>query len=157
MYRLPVITPLKDLSETIPILADLSFQHRLTASEGQVPGWLDLELERSLAQTLLKRLRTRQATGMMALTAYHHPPRITLKQAIQIARPFLAELAAWHHTKLPATFETADLAYLSPMCWVIFAYGPREGMRVPPRPRVYVDKLDGHVWTDGEMNLLQGV
>lgn len=145
-----------DLSESIPVLADPSFQRRLIATGNQVIGWLDLDLERSLAQRLLKRLRTRQASGMMALRIYHQPPRITQEQAIQIARPFLADLAQWHYFPFPAIFETTDLASLSPMCWVICAYGPREGAREPP-PRVYVDKLDGHVWSDGEINLLEGV
>ena len=121
-----------------------------------MPGWLDLDLERPLAQRFLKRLRTRQASGMMASRIYHQPPHITLEQAIQIARPFLADLAAWHHASPPVTFETADLASLSPMCWVISAYEQRVGEQRPP-PKVYVDKLDGHIWSDGEMNLLQGV
>jgi hypothetical protein len=150
------LPPLRDLSEAIPVLADPAFQHRFMTTEGQVPGWLDLDLERSLAQRLLKRLRTRQASGMMALGTYHQPAHITLEQAIHIARPFLVDIAAWHHADLPMTFETADLTSLSPMCWVISAYEWRIGERTPP-PKVYVDKLDGHIWSDGEMNLLQGV
>src|ERR1051326_5766597 len=106
------LPPLRELSESIPVLADPAFQCRLIAKEGQVPGWLDLELERSLAQKLLKRLRTRQASGLMASSIYHQPAHITLEQAIQIARPFLADLAAWHHASLPMTFETADRASL---------------------------------------------
>ena len=74
------LPPLRDLSESIPVLADPTF-----------------------------------------------PPRITLEQAIQIARPFLEDLAAWQHAPLPATFDGADLASLSPMCWVVSAYEPREG------------------------------
>lgn len=150
------LPPWGDLSESIPALTDPSFQHRLIAIGEQVPGWLDLDLERSLAQRLLKRLRTRQASGMMALRIYHQPPRITLEQAIQIARPFLMDLAQWQHFPSPAFFEKAGLISLSPICWVICAYQPSEGGRETP-PRVYVDKLDGHVWSDGEIHLLEGV
>ncbi len=132
------------------------YEQRFIALANQAPGWLGLELERALAHALLKRLKTRNAIGLMALSDYHQPARITLKQAIQRARPFLAELAEWHNIAPPATFESKEMHYLSPMCWVIFAWGEREGAPRSPS-RVFIDKLDGHLWTDGEMNLLYGL
>jgi len=142
------LPPLRDLSESIPALADPVFQHRLVATEDWVPGWLDLDLERSLAQRCLKQLRTRQASGMMASRIYHQPAQITLEQAIQVARPFLEDLAAWHHASLPMTFERAARASLSPMGWVISAYEPRGRAEVAPHG--YVDTLDRQVWSDGK-------
>lgn len=141
--RQPTATDLGQHSQALELS---SIQSRLREKE---PGFLDLQLAPDVAQALATQLRVLGARGY-ALPAAYRWPLVTLDQARLIAETYLVDI--WVKEYSSYTFEPMCFVYDDPMRWVFRSHITElvaQGM-VPGALFAVVDKLDGHIWQDGE-------
>jgi hypothetical protein len=154
MYDVFLTTPCL----TLPNLSFFVGQHALLAhpdfAQGclQLPprNFLGLDLERSLALTLLHQLSGAGAMGAVAPTRYRQP-RISIEAATPLA---VEAITALQKRYFPAdTFEPVTFRQQAATTWIFAAPCLRlivEGY-APGRLCVAIDKLDGYVWQDEDL------
>lgn len=119
------------------------------------PGFLHLDLSDSVALRVRDQLRQYGARGWVLPSAYR-TPRITKEQAYPIAAAEIAALQATYAAQY--TFDPVRFKHDDPMRWVFMSLSPElvaEG-RAPGALHAEVDKVDGHIWQDGETESIFG-
>jgi hypothetical protein len=147
------IPDLEDLSKMIVLLANPEWRARLVTEE---PGFLGLNLPRDASLVLLERLKYSEtkALGMLVPIRYRDEKARVLTEAAQlIAEKEIERIKGENpNVKLePLKFVREN------MIWYTFASESIEWVhqgRIPGALFVSVDKLDGHVWHDDEVNKL---
>ncbi len=155
-WRCQILPDLEDLVETVPALADPALQARML-DRTKAPGFLGLDLPADGALSLLHRLRSLKVSsrGYLLPSAYRQP-RITIEQATPIAEQAIEELQVRRfpdHTLGPVHFQ-----WEQSVCWTFGAVSEqliKEG-RIPGALHASVDKLDGHIWKQTDLERLQG-
>lgn len=138
------------LKEQISIVTYPVFQQWITTQGSAAPGFLQLDLSYTLAEALLQRLQAAGAMGMVVQAAYRRP-NITRDEARLLAEKAIEELGRKRfaaYTFAPAVFYSEQ-----PQTWVFTAPSEQllaEGY-IPGALFAEVDKLDGHIWPDEEL------
>jgi len=121
------------------------------------PGVLEVALPKRLAWELMGRLSAIGATGDILEVAYR-TSRISIEEARSAAEQALMN---WLATEKSAnTYEPlqhlTSLTHGKARWWTFFARSPeaQEQGYIPGGAMLYVDKVDGHVWTNEELNLI---
>lgn len=133
----------------VPFLTSPDFQQRLVTEQHSDLGFLHLNVRKSLALVLLKRLQMAGATGDVARIVYRHP-KLRFSQAYRIAMRALKKLQIKQmpeHTFSIPTFYSEEIE-----TWTFIVVSPQllaQGY-IPGGLLASVDKIDGHVWQPEE-------
>jgi hypothetical protein len=138
---------LSELADTLPILRTEAFLERVTSP---FPGFLELSLEKEVVLQLARALKSSGKLGLYLLEGYRTPT---------ISEAFALEVGERERAKLIA--ESPELTFYPPrvnprkLIWWEVTIGCKEWSDAGVLPGaiiLWVDKLDGHVWDDQEMD-----
>lgn len=143
---------------TLPDFGELETEVRPLLRENlqnRVPGFLGLDVPAETAAELLESLNQAGGGGLVVPVAYRQP-----KVTCDLARPIAEkEIVKKERELFPTyTFEPISFFDEGAMWWKFGAISEKliqEG-RAPGSVAVWVDKLDGHVWTGLEQVRLYG-
>ncbi len=143
---------LAPLAVAFPVLAQSEVRTQLLQRS---PGFLGLNVPKSTAYQIRRRLKQHDVRGMVVEIAYRQPP-VPKDQAFGIARHIIQRIqVASHvgHQFAPITFsyEHAMWWLFAAPCHTCIATG-----RIPGTIFAAIDKRDGHVWEDKEMEQFFG-
>jgi hypothetical protein len=127
--------------------------HKLMESS---PGLLGLSLSRDRAHALLMALGRVGAVGLYVPVSYRQP-EVTPSTAQVIAEEAARAIRL---TSFPGyDFNLATFEGEEAMWWVFFTSSPElvEQGHIPGGFYIYVDKLDGHIWRDEEMDRVSAI
>lgn len=141
---------LADLEAQIPMVGYAAFQQWITTRQSAHLGFLQLDLPQSLGTMLLQRLQGAGARGKIINAAYRRP-HISREHAWPLAEREIARLQAQYYPSY--TFGPVIFYYGHPMTWTFTASSQQlidEGF-IPGALFADVDKLDGHIWQEEEI------
>lgn len=139
-----------DLTADLAHIVEAEIQPRLQSKH---PGFLGLAISHQDALTLLKKLRTAKADGLIVPSAYHQP-RIDVDTALGLAEQAITVQQRTHFPKY--MFGPIRLLSEEPMWWKFGAVSEelvQQGY-IPGTIFACIDKLDGHVWQSSEFQEL---
>lgn len=146
-YGCPELPDLSDLASNFPELTDVAVRDRMTKRS---PGFLGLDLPADVAATVLQRVQTTQARGLV-VSAEYRQPKISIEIALPIAERAISQLRAKHAPGI--AFSPVQYTRKHAMWWTFSAASDEliEQGYIPGALFASVDKLDGHIWQPEEM------
>lgn len=153
---------LRQGANSLPQTLDLKFERpikevieeKLPNALSEKPGFLGLDLSFDTASLLLEYLNSLGAKGRVADSKYRNPT-ISLDMAFSIAEEAMRqEQEKYSDIK----FEKIRLRFEEVMWWEFFSLAKEwlDDGYTPGGLIVWVDKVDGHIWQDGEFTRLYG-
>lgn len=146
------LPPMNDLVDVIPKLQDAQLRSQLLREE---PGFLDLEVAKKLMR-YFKYSEARAIGSIIPVKYKTHRSRLGIEAAYKIAEKAMRDLQINKYPGLTFGPIKPAMAYSSFMYYT-FLSRVKEWIEkgiVPDAIFVSIDVLDGHVWTDGEMEEL---
>lgn len=141
---------LDDLKEQVPAVTYPVFQQWIVTMQAADPGFLQLELAKTVAETLLQRLQARGASGIVVQAAYRQP-KISRAEAQVLAE---CEIESLRKQYYPTYLFGPVVLYAEQPCSWTYASASKQLIEegyIPGALFADVDKLDGHIWTPEEV------